>query len=68
MTDQTMQTAAPLDIDYIMRRSADEARQTILASDPRAAAAHEELCRRYVDLALAALGRPHSAASNVSAA
>jgi hypothetical protein len=65
--DQTDPASRPLDIDYVMRRSADEAMRTILADDTRAAAAHAELCHRYVVLAVAALTPAHSAASSVSA-
>jgi hypothetical protein len=47
--------ANPHDIDYLLRRSAAEAMRSIVASDARAAAAHEEMCRRYVGLAVASL-------------
>lgn len=77
MSDPGKPASAMLATDYILRRSADEAKRAILATDSRARAAHEEMCHRYVGLAIARLsgsdgqerhGTAYSAASKVSAA
>lgn len=56
--DDSDTPAIPLDVDYVLQRSEAEAIRAIAAIDPRAAAAHDELCRRYVDLAIARLTTP----------